>query len=278
MSEFVKVCEEAARAGGAVLMDWRDRFSTRQKAPRDLVTDADLASQTVIRELLLAKFPDHEFLGEEDAAPEDVALGPAGGREGQEPFMRWVVDPLDGTTNYVHQLPMFSVSVALQSAEDIVAGAVYDPVADECFTATIGKGTRLNGQSTTTSRCEDLTAALLAASFAANVPRGSLEISRFVEVLHVCQAVRRLGSAALNLGYVAMGRLDGYWASSVKPWDVAAGVLLVREAGGIVTGLDGSPFRLENPHFVAAATPRLHEQLLETLRRVEPGTASGRPH
>jgi myo-inositol-1(or 4)-monophosphatase len=146
-------------------------------------------------------------------------------------------------------------------------GVVFDPVRDELFWATRGGGAFLNGSAIRSSGVRQLDQALLAASFAARVPRNSPEISRFIEVLHHCQAIRRFGSAALNLCYVAAGRLDGYWATSAKTWDVAAGVLCIEEAGGTVTGINGQPFRLKQPHLATAATGTLHQDLLELLTR-----------
>ena len=266
MLDFRITCEQAARAGGSVLLSWRDRFAAHAKAPADLVTDADLASQRTIRDLVLGAFPDHDFLGEEDL----THVRPGNARPSQAPVSatngyRWLVDPLDGTTNYVHRLEQYCVSVALEHGGKLLVGAVYDPVRDECFTATAGQGAELNHDNLSVSQTARLDQALVAGSFSAKVPRGSPEIQRFVEVLHRSQAVRRMGSAALNLCYVAAGRLDGYWATSVKTWDVAAGVLLVREAGGIVTAVDGGPFDLTRPTLAASATPALHRELVEAL-------------
>src|SRR5687768_15961356 len=140
MHDYLTVCESAARAGGAVLLDWIDRFAVREKGPADLVTEADLASQNTIRDLLLSTFPDHAFLGEESSElPED------------KPY-RWIVDPLDGTTNYVHQVPQYAVSVALTHQGKLLVGTVYDPVSQECFTAAAGKGAWLNGRRLEVSR------------------------------------------------------------------------------------------------------------------------------
>jgi myo-inositol-1(or 4)-monophosphatase len=266
MEEFIKTCEQAARAGGAVLLDWQDRITAREKGPRDLVTEADVASQNMIREIVLGAFPDHDFLGEEDLAAETPA-GKSSGRAANSARYRWIVDPLDGTTNYVHGLPAYAVSVALQRDGELLAGAVFDPILDECYTASAGGGAFLNGRPLKASPCSKLSDAMAVASFSANVPRGSIEITRFIEVLHSCQALRRLGSAALNLCYVASGRLDAYWATSVKIWDVAAGVLLVREAGGIVSDISGNPLNLADPTLVATATPELQSELLSVLAR-----------
>lgn len=260
MQAYIDVCEAAARQGGRVLMDWLGRIEAREKAPKDLVTEADVASQEAIAKLILDAFPDHGFLGEESGAD-----GARVSRPDEE--YCWVVDPLDGTTNYVHQFPNFSVSVALEQRGQLLAGTIFDPISDECFVATRGGGAFLNGQPLRVSSCGQLREALVAASFSADVDRTSEEISGFLEVLVECQALRRIGSAALNLAYLAAGRLDGYWATSVKPWDVAAGVLLIQEAGGVLTGIDGGPFDLARPLFAAAATPDLHAQLLDCLAR-----------
>lgn len=260
MSEFsdcIEVAIDAARQAGQILLDWQGRISAREKAPRDLVTEADIAAQQAIEEVLLSHYPDHAFLGEE--ARDD---GPDGWSAdssqdwivGQQNC--WIVDPLDGTTNYVHQLPPFAVSLALWQNGEPRLGVVLDPVSNELYSAIAGEGAMLNGEPIRVSEAVRLEESLLAASFPANVQRGSDEVTRFVEALHHGRAVRRLGSAALNLSYLAAGRLDGYWATSVKPWDVAAGVLFVREAGGVMTGIDGGPFCIDHPFFLAAARDR----------------------
>ena len=254
MTDYKKICEQAARAGGAVLLDWRGRFQVREKAPADLVTEADLASQKTIRELVLAEFPDHDFLGEEDS-PAAAAVSD----------YRWIVDPLDGTTNYVHGMNNYSVSVALEHQGRIIAGAVFDPVADECYTAALGEGAWLGETPIRASDVTELEQALVAVSLPARVQRDSPDIQDFIEATLRCQAVRRMGSAALNLCYLAAGRFDAYWASSTKIWDIAAGVLLVSEAGGTVRARGGGPLELATPNFVAAATPALHAELEDLL-------------
>ena len=255
MDSWIDVCEKAARAGGAELMMWRGRFSTREKAPADLVTDADLASQQVIREVIRQAFPDHAFLGEEAAfaVPND-----------DQPC--WVVDPLDGTTNYVHGYPQYAVSVALVVDRVPQVGVILDPLHDECFLAVQGQGAWLNSQPITVSQANELTAALVGASLPYGLRRDSPDLVALCEVAQSCRGVRRSGSAALNLAYLASGRQDGYWAHQIHPWDVAAGVLLVRESGGTVTGANGQAFDIWNPHFLAAATPDLHASLLPLIQ------------
>lgn len=255
-SHFTLIAERAARSGGDILLDWEGRFRTREKAPRDLVTDADLASQEAIRTLLAREFPDHAFLGEESA----VVELPAGAQ------YCWIVDPLDGTANYVHGMPYYCVSVALAAGSRVVSGCVYQPRTGECFVAEAGGGAFLNGEPLQASGVTQLSQALLAASFSPKVQRDSPQIGQFVDALMAAQSLRRMGAAALNLAYLAAGRFDAYWAADTKVWDVAAGLLLVQEAGGVATGLTGQPVSLAQPAFAAAATPELHAELMALLR------------
>jgi myo-inositol-1(or 4)-monophosphatase len=245
---------EAARAGAAVLMDWRGRFNVREKGPQDVVSEADLASQDAIQSVLLGRFPEHGFLAEEDCQ-----IAPRDGRH------VWIVDPLDGTTNYVHDVPQFAVSIALEEDGEIVAGVVLDPCADECFCAAAGGGAFLNGRPIRASRVASLRDALTVASFPSGIRRGDPEIERFIRVLLASQSLRRTGSSAINLAYLAAGRFDGYWATTTKAWDVAAGFLIAREAGAVLSDLEGGPIDLYHPRFVAASTPELHAELRKVL-------------
>lgn len=257
---FRPACERAAQAAGEALLTWRTSVQAREKGPRDLVTYADLASQRLIRHMLLEAYPDHGFLGEEQEAD---------GTRGQACEYQWIVDPLDGTTNYVHGLPHYAVSIALEHRGQILVGTVYDPVARESFTAVRGQGACLNGERLRASGVTNLRQALVAVSFAASVERDAAEVYQFLEALPVCRAIRRLGCSSLNLAYLAAGRFDAYWAMSTKAWDIAAGVLLVQEAGGLVTGIGGEPLDVYQGHFAAAATPELHAELLALLKRAE---------
>jgi myo-inositol-1(or 4)-monophosphatase len=266
MSDYLPVAVEAARAAGAVLIDWQSRFSVREKGINDLVTEADVAAQETVRQIVLKAFPDHDFLGEEEAAEWKARGLPT--PERRSPY-RWIVDPLDGTANYVHHLPAYAVSIALEHDDQIVCGCVFDPSSNECFTAAHNAGAALNGRPIRASTCQNLASAMVAVSFPPNVPRGSIEITRFIEVLHAAQSVRRLGSAALNLCYIGVGRLDSYWATSVSAWDVAAGVLIVREAGGIVTDIRGTPLAIDRPEMLAASTPQLHAEVRTLLDRAQ---------
>ena len=258
MSDYSAVCEEAARAGGAVLLKMRGKVQAREKGPADLVTEADFASQAAIFGTLSKAFPDHGLLGEENA---EALVDDA--------EFTWIVDPLDGTTNYVHGLENYCVSVALRQSERIIAATIYDPVRDHCYRATRGGGAFLNDTPIRTSEVREVSQSLIAASFSAKVPRESPEIQRFLEVLVECQAIRRLGSAALNMCYVACGKLDAYWATSLKQWDVAAGLLIVEEAGGVISDIDRGTFSIERPRFVAAGQRRLADNLLEIFSQVK---------
>jgi len=257
MSELLETCELAARAGASELLSWRGRFETREKAPADLVTDADLASQAAIRAEIAARFPHHLFVGEEKTSQVEV---------GDDDFV-WLVDPLDGTTNYIHGYPCYAVSIAVARGRELLAGVIYDPLANELFFAEQGRGAWCNGERLKTSNVASVGDALVAVSLPPRVGPETPDLADFIRMVQCSQAVRRSGSAALNLAYVAHGRLDAFWATKIQPWDVAAGVLLVREAGGIVTGRDGGEFDVWRPHFVSAAGAELHGELMRVLGR-----------
>lgn len=252
-SRAVSVAEIAARAGAEVLRSWAGRVQAQEKGPADLVTQADIESQEAIKRLLVSEFPHCGFWGEESERPADLT--------GQ----LWVVDPLDGTTNYVHGVPQYCVSVGLLCDGTPVAGCIYDPLLDECFTAGIGLGAALNGAPLAVSQTKHLGQALMAATFAARVGPQSPEVGPFLGVLFEARAVRRTGSAALNLAYLAAGRFDGYWSLATQSWDVAAGLVLVAEAGGVVTGYETNSVDLAQPRFIAAATHELHSELRAAL-------------
>jgi myo-inositol-1(or 4)-monophosphatase len=256
-SDQLEYCQAVAREAGELLRAMQPQVTAREKGPADLVTQADTAAQRLIFERLQGRFPQYAFLGEEDLGDGAAALTP------EQPT--WVVDPLDGTTNYVHGLDNYAVSIALCRSDRAELGVVFDPVRQECYSAERGKGAWLNGRPIHPSRIEHLAQALVATSFPARVRPESPEVARFLAVLYQAQSVRRMGSAALNLAYVASGRLDGYWATSVKIWDIAAGALLVEESGGTMTGITGQPFTLADPRFVAAATSALQGELLQAI-------------
>jgi len=262
ITDLLTTCEAAARAGGRELIAWRGRFETREKGASDYVTDADLAAQAAIQQVIAARFPDHDFIGEEHP-PEKYP-----DRADQ---MSWIVDPLDGTTNYVHDFPFYAVSVAVARGSELLAGVVYDPIVDRCFAAAVGQGAWCNGDKLRSSAAKHVGDALVAVSLPARVRRDASDLMDFVAATQVCQGVRRTGSAALNLANVASGAFDAFWASHIQPWDVAAGVLLVREAGGVVTARDGREFNLWEPHFIAAAGRELQGELLKSLTPYQRG-------
>ncbi len=253
MADFLEVCEAAVRQAGHLLVEKQGRVSVREKGPADLVTEADLASQELIQRTLLEAYPDHVFLGEED----DTGMSQAPG-QGE---YRWIADPLDGTTNYVHGVPFFCVSLALERAGELLVGAVYNPVADECYTAAAGEGAFLNGSPIRTSEVSRLSESLAATGFPTVVTPESPDFQLFLKAVRRCQAVRRTGSCALNLCYLAAGRFDVAWSYGAKIWDVAAGVLIIREAGGVVSAPDGGGFVIDDPQLLAAAGPNLYTDL-----------------
>jgi myo-inositol-1(or 4)-monophosphatase len=248
---------EAARRGAAVLAQWRTRFSVREKGRADLVTEADVGSQKAIQEYLNQRFPEHDFLGEE---------GPqARKRPGADAAPTWIVDPLDGTTNYVHDVLLYCVSIGLQLAGELVVGVVYEPTRDEMFHAARGQGAFLNDKRLKTSSTDQLGNALLATGFPPNLEGNERALEWWRYFAFRSQSLRRTGSTAINLAYLAAGRFDGYWAFDNHVWDVAGGVVLVVEAGGIVTEVDGGPY---DPYSISAlgSNGPLHPALVESMR------------
>jgi myo-inositol-1(or 4)-monophosphatase len=200
------------------------------KGRDNIVTDVDKKAETMIIKDILAAFPDHSILSEESEP-----------RSGLAPYT-WIVDPLDGTTNFAHAFPFFCVSIALEKSGRIVLGVVYDPIREELFFAEKGRGAYLNGKKIHVSKVKKLTDSFLATGFSYGIKRKDRNISYFRKLLTRTQAIRRAGSAALDLCYVACGRFDGFWEMDLHPWDSAAGTLIVEEAGGKVTRFDRSPY------------------------------------
>lgn len=260
--QHLRLAVEAAQAGAAELIARRDSREVHEKAPQDLVTDADLASQRVIQSKLSSAFPEYLFVGEEAGAHEPPGAV-RGGEPGAPPC--WVVDPLDGTVNYVHRLQSFAVSIGLYAAGKMQLGVVFDPVSDELFTALAGAGAHCNGVPLAASGTTEIKEALVACSFRAGVRREDPEVARFIRVLEQCRSLRRLGSCALNMCYVAAGRLDAYWATSVKAWDTAAGIVIAREAGVEITRDDGGPLDDWDPRMCLSGSAELHRALLRLL-------------
>lgn len=259
LERALSVAREAALEAGALLLEHFGRLVPSEigskSAARDLVTSADVASERAIVARLRAAFPEHAIEAEEETHDRE--------RDGDD--LRWFLDPLDGTVNFVHGLPVFAVSIALYRGPTPLAAVVHAPRLAETFTATRGSGARRNGEPISVSRCAELGDAILATGFPYR--RGELEhdnLENFGRFFYDVRGMRRMGSAAVDLAYVAAGRFDGFWELHLSPHDVAAGALLVREAGGIVTDADGGDGWLRCGHIVAA--PRaIHERIRERI-------------
>lgn len=247
--------EAVLRAGQIQLAQLGTDLQVSKKGTIDLVTEVDFACERMFRELIAQRFTGHQVVAEE-----------LGGNEPVRASHCWIFDPLDGTTNYAHGLPIFCSSLALEIEGQLTVAAVYDPSRRELFTATRGGGAFLNGAPLRVTDIGELVDSLLVTGFSYGVheQRHGL-VDLFGAFLGRAQAVRRLGSAALDLCYVAAGRFEGFWEQHLKPWDLAAGALLVREAGGRVTGIDGGPFDVRAGH-VVATNGRVHDAMLDVVR------------
>ena len=240
---MLQVAVEAARVAGKYLKQSVGKIKTiEQKGgeERNLVTEVDKRSEEIIVELIKKHFPSHEILAEER------------GSQGSSKT-KWIIDPLDGTTNFTHGLPVFCVSIGVEHEGEIICGVIYDPNLDEMFTAEKGKGAFLNGKRIRVSQTQTLNKSLLVTGFPYNIienPNHAVE--RFVNFLMKAQAVRRVGSAAIDLAYIACGRYDGFWEVALTPWDMAAGMLLVQEAGGKVTDFMGGTFSVYQKEILAS--------------------------
>jgi myo-inositol-1(or 4)-monophosphatase len=248
--------EAVVRAGDAQIERLGGSLRVDKKGAIDLVTEMDLEIERAFRAMIGQRFPSHVVLGEE--------FEERGDRE-STPQYCWVLDPIDGTTNYAHGLPIFCASLALEIEGEAVVGAVYDPNRRELFTAERGRGAWLNGVPLRVSTASALIDSLLVTGFHYNIHKDSSElIELFGEFISRARAVRRLGSAALDLCYVAAGRFDAFWEQKLQPWDVAAGALIVQEAGGRVTTIDGAPFR-SRIGSVLASNGLIHPAMLDTI-------------
>jgi myo-inositol-1(or 4)-monophosphatase len=257
MSEFLDTAVVAAREAGAFLTSrFRHRLTIEKKGEINIVTDVDRKSEELVRRIIKERFPDHAFKAEEGTETQN-----------NSPYL-WLVDPLDGTTNYAHGFPVFCVSVALLKDGELLAGCIYNPNLDECFTAERGSGACLNGQMIKVSQVQSLDSAFLATGFPYDIREtDETNLKEFAAFSVSSLAVRRAGSAALDLAYTACGRFDGYWEFKLSPWDIAVGILLVEEAGGKVTSWTGGKYELSRGE-ILASNGLIHDQMIDVLRKV----------
>jgi|WetSurMetagenome_2_1015567.scaffolds.fasta_scaffold07945_4 myo-inositol-1(or 4)-monophosphatase len=255
MEKFIEVGMGAAREAGKLLMErFHSTFAVMHKGAINLVTEVDIAAENLIVSRIRAAFPHHSILAEENHA--------AGGARG--PYT-WIIDPLDGTTNYAHGFPVFAVTIALEIEGRVEWGVVYHPAMDEEFTARSGQGAYCGGERIRVSQTVSLGFAMLATGFPYDIRTSEINnLDNFRTFALHAQAIRRTGSAAIDLSYVAAGRFDGFWELKLHPWDCAAGYLLVREAGGIVTNFKGDPGSIYDQE-VVASNGLIHKELLDIL-------------
>jgi myo-inositol-1(or 4)-monophosphatase len=257
LDQYEAVANAAARDAGKLLMDrFRGQLNVSHKGITNIVTDADLAAENLIVLRLLEAFPTHHILAEENHF--DVKQG----------SHVWIIDPLDGTTNYAHGLPFFSVSIGLEIEGEIVFGAIYAPALGEFYVARRGQGAYCNGSPIHVSRNAALNDSLLATGFPYDIRSGiNTNLEYFGEFVMRAQAIRRVGSAALDLAYLAAGHFDGFWELKLQPWDCAAGTLLIREAGGMVTNFRGEPVSIYE-HELLGSNGLIHNDMLAILRKI----------
>lgn len=251
--------EAVVRAGELQMARFGQDVHVQKKGTIDLVTEVDVEVERMFRAMIAERFPDHRILAEEMGGSDgDLRSGPC-----------WVFDPIDGTTNYAHGIPIFCSSLALEVDGVAEIGAVFDPNRQELFTAQRGQGARLNGKPLHVSTSDALVDAVVVTGFPYDV-HGRVDeiVGLFGAFVGRARAVRRLGSAAIDLCYVAAGRMDGFWESSLKPWDIAGGALIVAEAGGLVTNTDGSTFNSRDGN-VLATNGRLHQPMLDVIHEFE---------
>ena len=254
---MLKIAESAALKAGKVILqsiDRLDRVQIAEKENHDFVTDVDTKAESVIMEILQKTYPDHKILAEE-----------SGVSEGNEDNL-WVIDPLDGTTNFIHGLPHFAISIAYIEQGKIQLGVIYDPIRDELFSGIRGKGATLNNKRIRVSQTSKLNKALIGTGFPfRNLEQFETYLRSFKALFPSTSGIRRNGSAALDLAYVAAGRLDGFWELSLEKWDMAAGILLIKEAGGLICDTQGTENYLENGNIIAA-NPKIFKAMLQILK------------
>jgi len=256
-SKYTQTCIDLAKKAGENLkIGYNSTFEINSKSGiNDLVTEYDLIAEKVMTNELLILYPEHSILAEES------------GLNDNKSDYQWIIDPLDGTVNFANKLPIFSVSIALKYKKEIVSGCVYNPISDELFYAEKDKGSFLNGKILSVSKCNDIKTSFLVTGFPYNVNENPLNcLETFVSIVSQGIPVRRLGSAALDLCYVADARFDGYWEVALKPWDMAAGKLILEEAGGKVTHYDGSNHNFIKTSIIASNS-LIHESLINLVNQ-----------
>ncbi|MET0753264.1 MAG: inositol monophosphatase family protein [Pyrinomonadaceae bacterium] len=248
---------ETAREAGQILLDKLGKINVSKKGDINLVTEADLASEKLIIEKIRSHYPKHAILAEESG--ESLAI-----IDGDKRW-KWIIDPLDGTTNYAHGYPCFCVTIALEHDGEIVVGVTHDPTRNETFSAEKGQGASLNNKKIRVSDTEKLSESLIVTGFPYDIAKRENFARHLTEMLLKSRGVRRDGSAAIDMAYVACGRFDGFWEEGLNPWDVAAGVLFIEEAGGRVSYYDDSPFSIYKPP-ICASNGLIHSEMLDVLR------------
>ena len=259
MASYLETAKDIARESGALLRGYFERrVAFELKGDCDLITEADRASEKLVVERLRAHFPSHGIVAEE-----------GGGHDSSSGY-RWFVDPLDGTTNFAHGYPVFNVTLALERDSELIAGVVYDPVQDEMFAAEKGGGAFLNNRRIRVSRADRLADCLVSTGFPSRKRHQNVNMHFYYQMAMATHGVRRGGSAAIDLAYVAGGRLDAFWEFGLNPWDMAAGLLLVSEAGGAVSDMHGSPASLRGPH-ILTDNGKIHSEVLRSFAEIFAG-------
>jgi myo-inositol-1(or 4)-monophosphatase len=259
MPSYVQTAADIAREAGSVIMRFAERrIGFELKGEHDLVTEADHLSEKLILERLRTHFPSHSIVAEE-----------GGAHEGSSAF-RWYVDPLDGTTNFAHGFPVYNVTLALEQGDEIIAGVVFDPTRDEMFAAERGGGAFLNNRRIQVSKCANLRETLVATGFPSHRRHQNVNVHFFYQLAMETHGVRRAGAAAIDLAYVSCGRVDVFWEFNLNPWDMAAGMLLVQEAGGRVSDMQAAPATVRSPHLLAD-NGAIHEQVVDLFQRIFQG-------
>ena len=259
MASYLETAAEIAREAGALIHTYLERhIGFELKGDFDLVTEADRASERLIVERLESKFPTHAIVAEE-----------GGGQAGSSEY-RWYVDPLDGTTNFAHGFPMFNVTMALERSGELIAGVIFDPLRNEMFAAEKGSGAYLNHRPIRVSKAAKIETSLVATGFPSRKRHLNVNVHFYYQLAMLSHGVRRAGSAALDLAYVACGRLDAFWEFGLNPWDMAAGVLLIREAGGACSDMHGGPLDLRGRH-ILADNGLVHAEILSLFEGIFAG-------